>query len=204
MLKLDINLDFESYGLNMLANLQAGETLGIYGKSGIGKSTLLKVIAGLQKSNQSTIYYDQHAWNEPSKGIHIPSKNRSVGLVFQDFALFPNLTVKQNLQYAQKISERALNELILTLDISPILNKKSNEISGGQKQRTAIGRAIAYDPQILLMDEPFVALDEEIKLSIKTFLKSYIIDKKKIAIIASHDQTDLSFFTDQIVSLREA
>lgn len=202
MLNLDIHLDFNTYHLSVKEKIQRGQVLGLFGKSGIGKSTLLKVIAGLQPSTGSEIYYEKEIWNNVN-GRPKPSKDREVGLVFQDFALFPNLTVIENLLYAQRISDQKLEELITTLDISDILNKKSNEISGGQKQRTAIGRAIAYDPKVLLMDEPFAALDEGIKSKIKTFIKSYISEQQKIAIIASHDQSDLEFFTNHIINLQE-
>lgn len=203
MLKLEINLDFKNYSLSIEEEVQKGGVLGLLGKSGIGKSTVLKVIAGLQKTNQSTVSYNGKIWNDSSTRSFVPSKDRAVGLVFQDFALFPNLTVRENLAYAQKISNTALDELVSILDISDILNKKSNEISGGQKQRTAIGRAIAYNPDVLLMDEPFAALDDEIKFTIKSFLKTYLIDHNKIAIIVSHDQSDLTFFTNQIIKLQE-
>ncbi|SMD38066.1 iron(III) transport system ATP-binding protein [Reichenbachiella faecimaris] len=203
MLKLDIKLNFKSYQLRLNNEVLPGETLGIYGKSGIGKSTLLKVIAGLQPSNQSTIDCDGKLWNSGIEKNQVLSKDREVGMVFQDFALFPNLTVKENLEYARRVSESDFQQLISTLDIENILDKKSTEISGGQKQRTAIGRAIAYNPSILLMDEPFAALDDQIKNKIKSFLKSYISDQRKIAIIASHDHADLEFFTDRIIMFQE-
>lgn len=203
MLKLNLHLDFNQYHISLYEEIQKGQVLGLHGKSGIGKSTLLKVIAGLQTSTNCYISYDSEIWNDAAKRTHLASKDREVGLVFQDFALFPNLTVIENLLYAQRISDTEMEELIATLDISGILNKKSNEISGGQKQRTAIGRAIAYDPKVLLLDEPFAALDDSNKSRIKTFLKSYLSEKNKIALIASHDISDLEYFTDHIVKLEE-
>ncbi|MEP2024964.1 MAG: ATP-binding cassette domain-containing protein [Reichenbachiella sp.] len=203
MLKLDLKLNFKTHQIDLKTAIQSGDTLGIYGKSGIGKSTLLKIIAGIQKSSQSMIIHNDIIWNSRSNGSQVLSKDREVGLVFQDFALFPNLTVKENLEYARRISDADFDQLVFTLDIENILDKKSTDISGGQKQRTAIGRAMAYDPKVILMDEPFAALDDGIKSKIKSFLKSYISDRNKIAIIASHDYADLEFFTDQIVTLQE-
>lgn len=201
MLSLDIQLNFSSYQLSTKLDINAGEIVGLYGKSGIGKSTLLKVISGLYVPKFANISFNKTLWNTANEGIITPPQKRSIGMVFQDFALFPHLTVLKNIQYSQRIPEKELMLLIDTLEIKDILQKKTNHISGGQKQRVAIGRAIVYDPNVLLMDEPFAALDDEVKNSIKLFLKTYIADKEKIAIIASHDRQDLEFFTNKIVTL---
>lgn len=203
MLSLNVHLDFKRYQLNTQLDIAEGEIIGLFGKSGIGKTTLLKVIAGLDRPKNAKISLGGSLWNDEQEGVIAPPQKRSVGMVFQDFALFPNLTVEDNLRFSQKISDTTMHHLIDTLDIKNILDQKPNNISGGQKQRVAIGRAIAYDPKVLLMDEPFAALDEEIKGSIKTFLKAYVKEKGKIAIMASHDLEDIKFFDSKIIQLAE-
>ncbi|MEO9967888.1 MAG: ATP-binding cassette domain-containing protein [Reichenbachiella sp.] len=204
MLALDLKLDFTSYQLSVRLDINEREAIGLYGKSGIGKSTLLKVISGLHKPADANICMDDVYWNNTEQHIFLLPQHRSVGMVFQDFALFPNLTVLENLEYAQQIPASELTHLIEMLGIQDILKKKPETISGGQKQRVAIGRSIAYNPKVILMDEPFAALDDEIKGVIKSFLKQYIQDTDKIAIIASHDKKDLEYFSQRIVTLSDA
>lgn len=201
MLTVDVQIDFKGYQLSTQLDIQPGKTVGLYGKSGIGKSTLLKVIAGLQHPSSGRVSFDQTVWNDTPHKTFVPPQKRSIGMVFQDFALFPNLSVMENLKFAQRNSDQELATLVDTFDIRDILDQSPNEISGGQKQRVAIGRALCYNPKVLLMDEPFAALDDEIKESIKILLRSYITDHKKTALIASHDIQDLAFFTDDIIKL---
>ena len=202
MLKVDIHLNFISYQILADFKMNKGETLGLYGKSGIGKSTLLKIIAGLSQAKRASIKWNDIAWNKGDLQLVKPQE-RNAGVVFQDFALFPNLTVEENLKYAQQIDDNQMSEIIEVLDIQSILHKKSNAISGGQKQRTALGRALAYNPSLLLMDEPFSAVDDAIKENIKHYIKTYISKHEKMAIIASHDKDDLAFFTDSILDLND-
>lgn len=201
MLTFELTFDFGSHQLGCQKQLKKGEIIGLYGKSGIGKSTVLRSIAGLHKPHYAKISWQHTAWNDSKKNIFIYPQYRSVGLVFQDYALFPHLTVLENLQYGQRISEESLSGLIDALSIENILKQKPNEISGGQQQRTAIGRAITYNPKILLMDEPFSALDNHTKSTVRSFLKDYINENEKTTIIASHDQTDLRFFSNDIIHL---
>lgn len=203
MLSIDLHMEFNGYHLHTATEIKKGEIVGLFGKSGIGKTTFLKVISGLYKPKRSKICFENSYWNHQDDKTFVPAQNRSVGMVFQDFALFPNLSVEDNLKFSQKISHHEMTELINTLGIDNILDQKPNSISGGQKQRVAIGRAIAYDPNILLMDEPFAALDEDIKETIKAFLKSYIKERNKIMIIASHDMDDLQYFDPRIIRLNE-
>jgi len=202
MLTVDITHRFHNSSIQAQFELSPGETLGIYGKSGIGKSTLLRSIAGLTLPTAGEIKWCDVLWTN-NKNI-ISSQDRKVGLVFQDCALFPNLTVEENLRFSQQTSDAHFNDMVEVLEIASILHKKPNFLSGGQKQRTAIGRAIACDPELILLDEPFSALDDEVKENIKSYLKSYISNQRKTAIIASHDRNDLAFFTNNILRLKES
>lgn len=201
MLKVDLVHKFQSYSVEAKFELMTGQSLGLFGKSGIGKSTVLRAIAGLVVPNKGEITFNGAVWTEDQ--IILPTQERHVGLVFQDFALFPNMTVEENLRYAQQLSESDFDEILDVFDIRSILPKKANFLSGGQRQRTAIGRALIYNPKILLLDEPFSALDDDIKSEIKKYLKSFVEERNKSAIIASHDLEDLTFFTDDVLRMTQ-
>lgn len=202
MLKTALHLDFKSFAIDLNFELSKGNTLGLYGKSGIGKSTILRTIAGLNIPREGSIYYGDDCWLNTASNLFVKAQQRPTDLVFQDFALFPNFTVIENLKFAQRVADDRLQEIISVLDIGSLLDKKTTEISGGQKQRTAIGRLLAYDPKVLLFDEPFSALDQEIKQTAMCYIKSWISEGDKMAILASHDQSDLSFFTKDILEVK--
>lgn len=204
MLAFDITLNFGSHHVSCQMKVPQGEAVGLYGKSGIGKSSILKTIAGLQIPQSAEVSWQGIRWNDTKEKVFVRPQHRPVGLVFQDFALFPHLTVLENITYAQHISEEHLSALIDDLGIQKILKRKPNEISGGQQQRTAIGRALAYDPEVLLLDEPFSALDDHTKFTVRDLLKKHMDENKKAVVIASHDKADLQFFSNEIIDLDAA
>ncbi|MBU2913183.1 ATP-binding cassette domain-containing protein [Reichenbachiella agariperforans] len=201
MLVTEISLQFEQFSTPISFTLKPGNTLGLFGKSGVGKSSLLHAIAGLNHRFEGKISFNDMIWDQNNK--HLAPQIRSIGLVFQDYALFPNMTVEQNLRYAQGIDQVELKEIIDMLEIHSLLGKSTNHLSGGQKQRVAIGRALAYNPDILLLDEPFSALDISVKQKISSFLKNYFILKNKHVILSSHIREDLRFFTEDILEIKE-
>src|SRR5882724_2547345 len=154
--KLPLDLSFE---------LNKGSILTIYGNSGAGKTTVLRILAGLTEIGSGHIEVDGEAWRNTDRKINLPARKRSVGLVFQDFALFPHLTIKENLEFAlQKREDRRLvEELIELMELQQLQRSRPANLSGGQQQRVALARAIVRKPRLLLLDEPLSSLDDEMR-----------------------------------------
>ncbi len=172
--KKDIIMDF-----NM--GLSKGEVLAIIGESGSGKSTILRIIAGLEESYKgSMVIGDKNIFSDK---MFIEPENRGVGMVFQDYALFPHMTVKKNIQYGLKKKskdekEKIAMEMLQLINLVEHKDKYPYELSGGQQQRVAIARAIAPKPSVLLLDEPFSNLDANLRERIRDEIK--VILKKQV------------------------
>ncbi|MBX9138935.1 MULTISPECIES: ABC transporter ATP-binding protein [unclassified Clostridium] len=192
------------YDFNM--ELDKGEVLAILGESGIGKSTMLRIIAGLEEAHKGSMTIgDKIIFSEK---LFVEPKNRGIGMVFQDYALFPHMTVKKNIQYGLKKMSKAEKENIAMemLKLANLVEHKDKypyELSGGQQQRVAIARAIAPKPEILLLDEPFSNLDanlqEKIRDEIKEILKKAVIT----SIFVTHDREDAKVLADKVIVLRD-
>lgn len=183
-------------------SLGKSEILGIQGQSGSGKTSLLKMIAGLIKPEQGEIFFDSTKWFSSKDGKHIHTRKRNIGYVFQDIALFPNMTIKENISYGyKKTSPHTPDSLLALVGLERLAHQFPHQISGGQAQRVAIARALASDPKLLLLDEPFSALDANMKSQIIAELQG-ILDKINIpVIIVSHDLSELIHFTSNIYSV---
>ena len=171
----DLNLDFKSGILNLIS-----------GPSGSGKTTLLNLIAGLEKPSSGLIVLDDIIQSNSDK--FVDPENRNIGFVFQDFALFPHLNVKQNIEFSRKGNEDLFNKLINKLDIAIHLSKYPHELSGGQQQRVSIARALFSEPKILLIDEPISNQDKNNKIEIIEIISEFIKEKEVICILVSHEE----------------
>jgi len=171
----------------------------LFGKSGVGKTTLLRMIAGLLTPESGRIQVGNEVWFDSAKKINVKPQKRNIGFVFQDYALFPNMTVKQHLLFAQKekSSEQA-DELLEIFHLTGLTERKPQTLSGGQMQRLAVARALARKPEVLLLDEPLSALDEETR----RLLQDEIIQAhQKIGsttILVSHDRAEVIRLSDRI------
>ncbi|MCE4567015.1 molybdenum ABC transporter ATP-binding protein [Maribellus sp. CM-23] len=205
MLKFDIRLQRKEFLLDVQATVNNGIT-GVYGPSGHGKSSLLNSIAGLVKPDAGCITIrDEKVFNSEQK-INLPVQKRNVGYVFQDIRLFPHLTIEKNLKYGIKKGTNAeinFNELVDILNVSHLLAKKPSECSGGEKQRIAIGRALLSGARILLMDEPFSAVDVNLRNNIIPFLKAINLRFHIPMLVVSHDLPDLLSLTSDLLLLKE-
>ena len=201
MLDVDLHLNYFPQEIFAGFSVGKGAVIGLFGPSGVGKSSILKCVAGLEKLSSGSIVYDSIPWNQDEKILTRPQE-RHVGFIFQDFALFPNMTVQENIAFGQKVEYQELDEIISTLGIKDIIKKRPQFLSGGQKQRVAIARALVSNPRILLLDEPFSSLDDENKTRIKTLLKDKIRTKKLITILASHDREDMRFFDCEVIHVK--
>ncbi|MFL2729410.1 MAG: ABC transporter ATP-binding protein [Gammaproteobacteria bacterium] len=171
----DLNLNFKSEVLNLIS-----------GPSGSGKTTLLNLIAGLEKPSSGLIILDDIIQSNNDKFVE--PENRNIGFVFQDFALFPHLNVKQNIEFSRKGNEDLFNKLINRLNIASHLSKYPHELSGGQQQRVSIARALFSEPKILLIDEPISNQDKNNKIEIIEIISEFIKEKEIICILVSHEE----------------
>jgi len=179
-------------------NLSKSQILGIVGPSGIGKTTTLRAVAGLEEP-KGKIVVDGEVWLD--KNLSLAPKKRSIGFVFQDFALFPNMSVLENVAYASS-KEHAL-EILKAFNIEHLKDKRPDKLSGGERQRVAIARAIARAPKVLLMDEPFSALDRKTKHFIQDKILEFSKMYKFYTIFVAHDLTDVVRLSDLVFSVED-
>lgn len=173
----------------------------LYGPSGAGKTTILNAVAGLIKPDAGYIKLNNRSLSQGGKSF-VPVQKRKVGYVFQQYALFPHMTVWENIQYGMK-RESFAKEMMQTLQISHLKKAFPHEISGGEKQRTALIRALATQPELLLLDEPFSALDERTKaVSYEQLLHLHEMWHIPI-ILVTHNQQEVATLADQVFYLNE-
>ncbi len=189
--------------LDVSFNLEKGKLLSLYGKSGAGKTTILRIIAGLTNAEQSFIEVENELWNDSEKKIQVSIQKRSIGFVFQDYALFPNLSVRENLEFAlQKNDDRKIvNELLELMELEQLQKTKPANLSGGQKQRVALARAIARQPKILLLDEPLSALDDEMRFKLQDYIFKAHQHYNLTTILVSHHLPEIFRLSDKVIHL---
>ena len=187
---------------NINLKIEKGEIVSILGPSGCGKTTLLNLILGLTQVSEGRIIFDGEDITQ------MPMEKRGFNIVFQDYALFPNLNVYENIVYGLKnkpniSTTKEVQDLINLLGLGKHLTKKIEELSGGQKQRTALARTLVMKPKILLLDEPLSALDGVIKESIKQKIKEIARDFKLTTIIVTHDPEEALTLSDKVLIVNE-
>ena len=189
--------------------------LAVQGESGAGKTTLLNCIAGLSEPDEGQIVIGEKVVFDKEKGIQVPTRLRALGYLFQNYGLFPNMTVQQNIVYGIKNKEeykdRAKRKELLqyadyimeTFGIAHLKAKHPNQISGGEKQRAALSRAIVTKPKLLLLDEPFSALDMRTKEVIYQEFASFKREFKIPTILITHDAAESELFADQRILMKD-
>jgi len=198
----DLNFNYPDKEIFQSFDLKAppGKILHLNGPSGAGKTTLLHLIAGIQSPQSGAITLGEEVFYDNKQKLLI--EERRVGLVFQDYALFPHLNVLKNISFGNKnITEEKINKALHQLDINELKNKYPEEISGGQQQRVAIARTVLHQPNILMCDEPFSALDSRVLENTKDFIKSYVIKNQIPCLVVSHNNEAVgdNFFDEEIV-----
>lgn len=202
MLELDFDFRRDGFSLQAQQNFSAPIT-GILGASGSGKSTLLALIAGLLLPQRGRILLDGDTLCDTQTRKCLPPHKRHIGLVFQDGQLFPHLSVRNNLLYGFKniAAERrrfSLDAVLDLLEIRDLLERKPAHLSGGEKQRVALGRAILYSPRLLLLDEPLSALDERLKQQILPFFLRIYAEFNIPMVYVSHAESEIDFLTKHV------
>lgn len=195
MIRIDIEKRLRAYKgehqLRVQKEFATESITSIYGASGAGKTTLLKIIAGFVQPENGNIMVNGAAWFDAKAKINLQPQQRLCGFVFQDYALFPNMTVLEHLQYATRDAEW-IDHLLMLGKLDPFVSHKPVYLSGGQQQRLAILRALAIKPKLLLMDEPFSALDPETKADLIAELKLIISKLKATALIVTHNPQEVA------------
>lgn len=191
--QLDLGLNFQ---------VAAGEVLGLFGPSGAGKTSTLRMIAGLLKPDQGRIKFNDQTLFDQNGKVVMPLGDRKIGFVFQDYALFPNLTVRGNLAYAASPSGRPLiDELLDKFQLTGLQHTKPKFLSGGQQQRVALARSLVQSPAVLLLDEPLSALDMDLRADIQDYLLEHIKARNIATLLISHDPAQLLRLADRMLVL---
>ncbi len=192
-----------SFNLDIDFALSSNELLTIEGHSGAGKTTVLRLIAGLIYPDDGRIELDDEIWFDKKNNISLPAKKRKVGLVFQDYALFPNMNIMGNLEYAlaDKKDKNYLNEIIDIMEIGDLVERKPDTLSGGQKQRVALARALVRKPKLLLLDEPLSALDIEMRSKLQDYILKIHRKYNLATILVSHDISEIFKMSNKVIRI---
>jgi molybdate transport system ATP-binding protein len=206
-LTVDIRQRLGSFMLDARLETE-GRLIALFGRSGSGKTSLINVIAGLSRPDQGRVVVDGETLVDTERGIFVPKHRRRVGYVFQEGRLFPHLTVRQNLTYGQWFTPRGrryarLDDVVELLGVADLLDRRPALLSGGEKQRVAIGRALLASPRLLLMDEPLAALDEARKLEILPYVER-LRDVAKVPIVyVSHSIPEMARLATTLAVMSE-
>ncbi len=186
--------------LQIDCQMQSGEIVGIYGPSGAGKSSILRMLAGLMVPDQGFIQVGEEVWLDTSKGINLRPQHRNIGMVFQEYSLFPNMTVLQNLEFAmEKGADRKLTkEMLEIIGMRELADQRPQLLSGGQKQRVALARAMLRQPKLLLLDEPLSALDREMRKNLQQYILQFHRDFHLSTLIVSHDAAEITRMSERL------
>jgi len=205
-LNLAIKTHQNNFTLQCKQQFEFNNILGIFGHSGSGKTTLLRIIAGLNNQANGQVTFNNQSFQNSNTHQFIPCEKRKISMVFQDARLFPHLNVEKNLLFARnrcKDAQLNLQEIIELTSISSLLTHEVGELSSGQQQRVALARAILSEPQLLLLDEPFSALDRISKKSLISLLKKIQHTLKLPMIYVSHSSEELQQTADKLLVLEQ-
>ncbi|NJB72570.1 molybdate transport system ATP-binding protein [Saonia flava] len=184
-------------------SIPKGEISTFYGESGAGKTSTFRMIGGLLSPDDGHIVANGDTWWDKSKKINIKPQDRKVGFAFQDHALFPNMTVRQNLEYALKNhqTKKEIDDLLKEMELGELQDKKTDMLSGGQKQRVSLARALVQKPSILLLDEPLSALDNNMRIKLQDFILKFHKENKCTILLISHDIKEIVKLSNKVYVL---
>ena len=211
MSKIELKHIDKFYGKNHILKdvnltIEDGDFMTLLGPSGCGKTTTLRVVSGLEKPQNGTIHMDGKEIVNAAEAHFAPPSERDLNLVFQSYALWPHMTVRENIAFGLNIQklpkdevDRRIKDALGRMQIGQYVDRYPSELSGGQQQRVAIARAIASEPHLLLMDEPLSNLDAKLRVSMRTELKNIHIQQNSTSIFVTHDQSEAMSLADRIV-----
>lgn len=207
-LEVDIKHKFSS-GFNLDLNFKTdSKVTALFGPSGSGKSTVLKIISGIVTPEKGRVSFGGKVYFDSEKKIYVAPEKRNISYVFQDSLLFPHLTVKQNLEYGLKRKkeseiEISYDQVIEVLELEANLNRFPLSLSGGEQQRVSLGRALLASPSLLLMDEPFSALDEELKERVITYFEKVMETWNIPILFVSHSMVEVNRISANVINVKK-
>jgi molybdate transport system ATP-binding protein len=194
-LEFDLAVALRSYELQARLRVEA-ETVALVGPSGAGKTTVLRAIAGLRRPDRGRIALGDVAWFDAGAGLDVPPDRRAVGLVFQEYALFPHLSVRANVAFGA--GGAPVDGLLERLRIEPLADARPDTLSGGERQRVALARALARKPRVLLLDEPLSALDAHTRTHVRGELQDVLAGLALPTLLVTHDFGDAAALADRV------
>ncbi|MGE7433459.1 ABC transporter ATP-binding protein [Kitasatospora sp. NPDC001175] len=205
-LDAQLRIDRGTFRLDLPLTAAAGEVLALLGPNGAGKSTALRALAGLLPLTEGHLRLDGTALEDPATGLHTPAESRPVGVVFQDYLLFPHLSALDNVAFGlrcrgvdKKTSRVQARPWLERLGLAEHTESKPRALSGGQAQRVALARALAVRPRLLLLDEPLAALDARTRLEVRAELRRRLAEFEAVAVLVTHDPLDAMVLADRLV-----
>src|SRR3954470_19960791 len=209
-LHLDGATHVEQFTLQLTVDVTPGEVLGVVGPNGAGKTTLLRVIAGLTPITDGSVRLGEQILDDSATDTFLPVERRPVSIVFQDYRLFPHLSVTDNVAFALRsrgtaraAAREAAHGWLRRLDLAGLADRRPHQLSGGQAQRVALARALAAAPQVLLLDEPLAALDAQTRLEMRGELRRHLADFAGVCLLVTHDPLEALILADRLLVLEE-
>ncbi len=202
MIDNSLNIDLQGVGIFS----SGSKVMGLIGPSGSGKTTLMEQIAGLRNCGRGIIRLGKETLFDSGKDIDVPAEKRAIGFVFQDKLLFPHMTVEENIYFSAKIKSSPVDIIqsnIKDLDLVPLLKKYPHQISGGEKQRACLARALASNPKLLILDEPTTGLDPNLRTNVITLLRKMLKNIKCPILLATHYMDDIIELCDTLTVMNE-
>lgn len=209
MITIKLNKTLHSTHGDMLLDIdlqiEKGQLVTIYGESGAGKTSILRMIAGLMDADHGNIIIGENTWLNTGVNQCLKPQDRKIGFVFQDYALFPNMTVRENLEFALEKGQDTsiINDLIETIELGDLQNRKTDRLSGGQKQRVALARALVRKPEVLMLDEPLSALDTKMRAKLQDYILKVHQQYQLTTLLISHEISEVIKMSDKIFILEE-
>jgi molybdate transport system ATP-binding protein len=191
--------------LQFNSKIDSGEFVCVYGPSGAGKTSVLRMLAGLLTPDDGHIVTDNTTWFDKAKKVDLKPQLRNIGMVFQEYSLFPNMTVRGNLEFALKKESSAdiVDELLQLTELEQLQDQKPALLSGGQKQRVALARALIRRPRLLLLDEPLSALDSVMQAKLQDYILRVHQQFSLTTILVSHDVFEVVKMSKRVLILEE-
>jgi molybdate transport system ATP-binding protein len=209
-LHVDAAIVRDDFTLDLELDVAAGQVVAVVGPNGAGKTTLLRAIAGLVPVTRGRLRLGEEVLDDAGTDTFVPVERRPVSVVFQDYRLFPHLTVIDNVAFALRSSgasragsRRAVRDLLSRLELDELAERRPSQLSGGQAQRVALARALAADPHVLLLDEPLSALDAQTRLEVRSGLRQHLAGFPGVCLLVTHDPLEALVLADHLVVLED-